>query len=58
MIYLQLYSFLHTVYFGTSTSLMMFFSCISISSLSYFQTFFSKRKLAGENFVKYQIETN
>ena len=45
MMYLLLYSFLCTVYFGVVTSHKTFFSFISMSSLSYVQRFFSKRKL-------------
>ena len=43
MMYMLIYSFLYTVYFGVVTSHKMFFSCISTSSLSYIQRFFSKR---------------
>ena len=43
-------SFLYTVYFGFVTSHKIFFSCISTSSLSYVQKFFSKRKLVKSLF--------
>ena len=43
--YLILYSFLWTVYFGVVTSHKIFFSCVSTSSLSCFQIFFSEMKL-------------
>ena len=42
--FLLLY-FLYTVYFGVVTSDKILFSCISMSSLSYIQRFFSKMKL-------------
>ena len=45
MMYLLLYSFLHTEHFGAIISHKMFFSCISMSSLAYVQRFYSKRKL-------------
>ena len=42
---LLLLYFLYTVYFGVVTSDKILFSCISMSSLSYIQRFFSKMKL-------------
>ena len=45
MMYLLLYSFLCTVYFGVVTTHKIFFSGISMSSLLCVQIFFSKMKL-------------
>ena len=44
MMYLLLYSFLYTVCFNVVSSDKIFFSCISMSSSSYIQGFFSKVK--------------
>ena len=46
------------VYFGVVTSHKIFFSCISTSSLSYGQRFFSKRKLVKTSLCTQLKQTN
>ena len=56
--FLLLYYFLYTLYFGFVTSHQIFFSCIITSSLSYVQRFFSKRKLVKTSLHTQLKQTN
>ena len=57
MMYLLLYCFLYTVYFGVTISDKILFSCISTSSLSCIYSKILFLNETGENFITYLIKT-